>query len=434
MKTSGVKGTGGAGGQVRRRLSRTGVAAALVAGTALAVWSGTSGAGPTTREKLGSPVLIGTSLSLSGDFSGDGEAFERGYDVWVTYQNHHGGLLGHEIDLKVLSDRSTPSQAETNYNTLISTDHAKLVIGPFSSLLTVPSAKAAHRHGYALIEGAGGAPSVFALKLPNVFDVSYPVATGLVPFAKWIASLPKAERPTTAAYATVTTIFESSQFPIAEKILTSAGVKTVYKETFPTETTDFTPIASAVAASNAQIALIGSTDVPTISAFMQTFETAHYDPKAIIATSGPDQGASFLKAVGTGNAAGMMVPDGWFPGYSSALSKTFVNAYLKKYGGQPTDIAATSAEAFSVGEVLTEAVEGTHGFTNSKIIEYLHSGKTFTSVQGPVKFNSLGENVKGLVFTFQWQTKTGKPFFAQVLPTTAKGSVAPVFPKPPWGS
>ncbi|MGH9098849.1 MAG: ABC transporter substrate-binding protein, partial [Acidimicrobiales bacterium] len=313
MNTTGVEGTGGAGKQLRRRLSQVGVAAALVAGTALVTWTGTSSAGPTTHEKLGSPVLIGTSLSLSGDFSGDGKAYQLGYDLWVTYQNHHGGLLGHKIDLKVLSDKSTPSQAETNYNTLISTDHAKLVIGPFSSLLTVTSAKAAHRHGYALVEGAGGAPSVFALKLPNVFDVSYAVATGLVPFAKWIASMPKATRPTTAAYATITTIFESSQFPIAQNILKKAGVKTVYTKTFPTETTDFTPIASAVAASKAQIALIGSTDVPTIGAFMQTFETAHYDPKAIIATAGPDQGTSFLKAVGTKNAIGMMVPDGWYP-------------------------------------------------------------------------------------------------------------------------
>lgn len=393
-----------------------------------------TGAGATARARhgLGSPILIGASLSLSGDFSSSGLAFKRGYDLWVTYVNHHGGLLGHRVELKILSDASSPTQAATNYTTLISHDHVKLTIGPFSSLLTLPSAKAAHRLGYALIEGAGGAPSIFQQYLPNVFDVSYPVATGLVPFAKWVASMPSSTRPTTAAYATVTTIFTSSQFPIAQSILKKAGVKTVYTKVFPTETTDFTPIADGIAASNAQIVLLGSIDGSTVSAFMSSFEEAHYNPKAFIDTSGSDEGATFLKLVGTANAIGVMNPNGWYPGVPNSLSKAMVKAYLKKYGGRATDISATSAEAYSVGEVLAEAVKATNGFTNKKIIHYLHSGVTMTSMQGPVKFNADGANIKGLVFAFQWETKTGKPDLVQVLPKTAKGSVTPVYPKPTW--
>jgi branched-chain amino acid transport system substrate-binding protein len=396
--------------------------------------SSAAGAATHARRKLGSPILIGASLSLSGDFSGAGKAFTQGYHLWQTYQNKHGGLLGHKIELKILSDKSTPTQAATNYSTLIAHDHVKLTIGPFSSLLTLPSAKIARRYGYALVEGAGGAPDIFAQHLPNVFDVSYPVATGLVPFAKWIASMPKSARPTTAAYATVTTIFTSSQFPVARKILEKAGVKTVYTKVFPTETTDFSPIAGGIASSNAQIVLLGSVATPTVSAFMGAFETAHYNPKAFIDTSGSDEGATFLKAVGAKNAIGVFNPNGWYPGIKNKLSKAMVKAYLHTYGGSVSDVTATTAEAYSVGEVLTQAVEGTHGFTNKKIIKYLHSGKTFTSVQGPVKFNSDGANVKGLVFAFQWQTRSGKPVLEQVLPKTASGSVPPLYPKPAWSS
>jgi branched-chain amino acid transport system substrate-binding protein len=434
MMTTRGMGTGGAGWRLRPRLARAGFAGALVAATALAAWSGTSGAGPAAHKKLGSPVVIGASLSLSGDFSGAGKAFTQGYHLWQAYQNAHGGLLGHQIVLKILSDKSTPNQAATNYETLIAHDHVQLTIGPFSSLLTLPSAKVAHRYGYALIEGAGGAPSIFAQHLPNVFDVSYPVATGLVPFAKWIASMPKATRPKTAAYATITTIFTSSQFPIARQILVRAGVKTVYTKVFPTETTDFSPIADGMAASKAQVALVGSVDVPTVSSFMSAFETAHYNPKALIFTSGSDEGATFLNAVGAKNAIGIMNPNGWFPGIKNPLSEAMVRAYIKKYGGHPTDVSATTAEGYSVGEVLTQAVEATKSFTNKKIISYLHSGKTMTSVQGPVRFNALGENMKGLVFVFQWKMKAGKPTLEQVLPRTAAGSVPPLFPKPPWSS
>jgi branched-chain amino acid transport system substrate-binding protein len=106
-------------------------------------------------------VLIGASLSLTGDFSGDGQAFQQGYNLWAADQNKNGGLLGHKIELKILNDTSTPTQVVTNYQALISSDHVNLTFGPFSSLLTLPAARAVSRYGYAMVEGAGGAPSVF---------------------------------------------------------------------------------------------------------------------------------------------------------------------------------------------------------------------------------------------------------------------------------
>ena len=47
---------------------------------------------PSTTTKA--PITIGASLSLTGDFSADGQAFERGYQLWADYVNTHGGLLG----------------------------------------------------------------------------------------------------------------------------------------------------------------------------------------------------------------------------------------------------------------------------------------------------------------------------------------------------
>src|SRR5579875_3928767 len=87
------------------------------------------------------PVVIGASLSLSGDFSADGQAFQRGYELWADYVNHHGGLLGHPVKLDILSDASSPTQAVTNYEKLISSNHVALTFGPFSSLLTIPTSR-----------------------------------------------------------------------------------------------------------------------------------------------------------------------------------------------------------------------------------------------------------------------------------------------------
>jgi branched-chain amino acid transport system substrate-binding protein len=404
------------------------VAVVLAAVVTLAACGSSSSSSASASGSSSAPITIGTSLSLSGDFAADGQAFERGYQLWAADQNRQGGLLGHKVKLDVLSDSSSPSQVVSNYQKLIGSNKDQLVFGPFSSLLTVPAARIASRYGYAFVEGAGGAPSVFGTGLKNVFDVSIPIKNNLVTFAQWVASLPAAQRPKTAAYATVDDPFTQPQLPLAQKILQAAGVKTVLSKVFPEEVTDYTAIAGQVATTHADVVVLGSVDVPTVSAFTHSFAQQHYNPKAFIATAGPDQGAQFVKAVGTGNENGIFVPNGWFGGFKKADSEQMVKEYIAKYGGTPSEVNADVAEAYSVGQVIAQAVQATHGFDNSKIIAYLHSGATFNSVQGPVKFDSLGENTSQKTLTFQWQNGT----LVQSIPTATAGSHAPLYPKPAW--
>ncbi len=412
----------------RRILRALGVTA--VSAASLAMMATSSGASSSGTIAKGKPVVIGISLSLSGDFSADGQAFDQGYHLWATDVNQHGGLLGHKVVLDVVSDASSPTQVVTNYQDLISVKHVNLTFGPFSSLLSLPAAKTVARYGYAMVEGAGGAPSVFQAGLNNLFDVSLPVKDALVPFATWISSLPKNKRPKTAAYVTTNDAFTEPQIPVAQTIMKKAGIKTSYYSVFPSETTDYTPIADAVAAAKAQVVVLGSVDVPTVSAFMQAFEQAHYNPKVFIATAGPDQGSTFSKAVGLANANGVMVPNAWYGGATTPGSRAMVAQYVKKYGGTPATVSSDVAEAYSVGQVIAQAVKATGGFDNQKIIKYLHSGVTLTSVQGPVKFDRLGENNSAKAFTFQWQGKN----FVQVNPVGDPASKPVLFPKPVWGS
>ncbi len=403
---------------------------AVLTAAAMAVLAGcgSSGGGGSPGSKA--PIIIGASLSLSGDFSADGQAFEKGYQLWASDVNSGGGLLGRQVKLVVLNDASSPTQVVTNYQKLINVNHVNLLFGPFSSLLTAPAAQVANRYGFAFVEGAGGAPAVFGNGLHNLFDVSLPVKDSLVPFANWIASLPASERPTTASYPTSTNIFTQPQVQLMQQMLQADGVKTVYAKSFPEEVTDFKPIADNVAAAGAQAVVVGSVDVPTISAFIQAFVQHHYNPKIVIATGGPDQGDAFVKAVGSANTEGVMVPNGWFPGYPQAQSQKMVSEYVARYGGNASGVNSDVAEAYAVGQVTARAVKATGGVDNAKIISYLHSGVTLDSVQGPVQFDSVGQNGKPAAFIFQWQG--GK--YVQVLPVGSQGSVPIEYPKHPWGA
>jgi branched-chain amino acid transport system substrate-binding protein len=402
------------------------IGATAVLATALVAACGSSSSGSGSK-----PILIGASLSLTGDFSADGNAYERGYELWEHDVNAHGGIDGRKVQLIILNDNSSPTQVDTNYTDLITVKHVDLTFGPFSSLLTAPAAEVAHRYGFAFVEGAGGSPLVFSEKLPNVFDVSLPVANELDPFTTWMKSLPASSRPSTVAYPMANDPFATPQVELAQSQLQPAGFKTVYSKIFPEEEPDYLPNADIVAGDKPEAVVLGSTDVPTVASFVHGFEQQHYNPKVFIAAAGPDQGQAFLSAVGgAGNADGIMVPDAWYPGYDSASSRAMVAEYVKKYGGSASDVNADVAEAYSVGEVTEQAVKATGGTNGAKIIKYLHSGVTLTSVQGPVKFNSLGENTKAIAFIFQWQN--GK--FVQILPAGATGSVPVLYPKPNWTS
>jgi branched-chain amino acid transport system substrate-binding protein len=399
---------------------------ALLACGLVAACSSSSGGG---GSKSAGPILIGASLSLSGDFSTDGQAYERGYQLWASDVNKHGGLLGRQVKMVILNDNSSPTQVDTNYTDLITVKHVALTFGPFSTLLTAPSAEVAHRYGFAFVEGAGGGGLVFSEKLPNVFDVSLPVANELDPFTNWIKALPAGQRPATAAYPMANDPFATPQVQLAQSLLQPAGISTVYSKIFPEEVPDYLPNADLVAGKKPDAVILGSTDVPTVAAFVHGFQQQHFNPKVFIAASGPDQGASFLSAVGGASVAnGIMVPDAWYPGYQNASSQAMVQAYIAKYGGTASGVNADVAEAYSVGEVTAAAVKATGGTTGSKITAYLHSNVTIPSVQGPVHFNSLGENIKAIAFIFQWQNGN----FVQVLPAGATGSVPVLYPKPNW--
>jgi branched-chain amino acid transport system substrate-binding protein len=263
-----------------------------------------------------------------------------------------------------------------------------------------------------------------------VFDVSPPIAAQLVPFARWVASLPPSQRPKTAAYPMGNDPFTVPMVQTARSVLAKAGVRTVYSKIFPEETPDYKPVADQVAAANPQLVVLGSIDVPSVSAFMTAFEQQHYNPRLFAAAAGPDQGAAFLSAVGVHNATGIFVPNGWYGGEPNPLSQAMVKAYIANYGGTASGINADVAEAYAVGQAAADAVNATHSVDNAKIISYLHSGVTLHTVEGSARFNSVGENVAGSVFTFQWQ-RGGK--FVQVLPAGAPGSVPVVNPKPAWG-
>ncbi len=400
-------------------LGLTATVAALLA-VGCASGGGSNGGGST------GPLVIGASVSLTGDFSDSGKAVQHGYQLWANMVNANGGILGRQVRLDIVDDASSPTQVVTNYQNLINKDHVDLTFGPFSTLLTIPASQVAKRYGYAFLAPAGGGPAVFQQNLHNFFFVqpAPTVQSGDV-LVKYLLSLPADQRPTTAAYAELDDPFSA---PLAEEIrqkLEAAGVRTVYKQVYPSETMDLSPIMGAIAALHPDL-IVGGTQNEDSYDQVKSLVQLKYSPKFLFQSNGANSPLEFPDQVGAANTEGIMAPADWYPGSMATGSAAFTAAYIKAYGGTAQSVDDSSAEAYAVGQVLSEVAAKTHKIDNDTIISTLHSG-TWPTLLGNLSWSANGAP-NGEFNLVQWQGGKLLPVYP---PSIAQAK--PEAPKPNWG-
>jgi len=368
------------------------------------------------------PIKIGASLPLTGDFSEPGTAAKLGYELWVEEVNNAGGLLGRQVEFVLYDNASDPDTAVADYERLITADKVDLVVGPFSSRLVIPTSEVAAKYGYAFPEPAGGAPGVFDRGLTNIFFAQpAPGADQAIPFANYILSLPEDVRPKTFAVVSADDPFNLGVVEAAEALLTAGGLTSVLKEVYPPDQKDFSSIAAKVADLDPDL-ILGGTIFEDSVGQIQAYIEAGYQPRGAFFTTGPSLPKEFNEALGS-STEGIFSAISWFEDSTIETNPEFVAAYHAKYGPDP--IAEDSANAYTVGQILQQAVENTQSIDNAKLIDEMHSA-TFTTVVGPLKVDEVGRP-QGSFMILQWQGGT----YVMVYPDFAK-QADPIWPKPEW--
>lgn len=375
-----------------------------------------------TSPSSSAPIKIGASLPLTGDFSDPGTAAKKGYELWADVVNQSGGLLGRQVEFTIYDNASNPDTAVADYERLITQDKVDLVVGPFSSKLVIPTSEVAAKYGYAFPEPAGGAPHVFDRGLKNIFFCQpAPSVDQAASFAKYVLSLPADAKPKTFAIITSDDPFTVSVVESLEKLLTDGGLTEAMKETYPADNKDFSSLAAKVADKNPDL-IIGGTQFEDAVGQIKAYQQAGYQPRGAFFTTGPSLPKEFSEALGPATE-GIFSAISWFEDSTVETNPEFVKAYHAKYGDEP--IAEDSANAFTVGQVLQQAIDNTKSIDNAKLIDDMHKS-TFKTVVGPLSFNDLGQP-QGSFMTLQWQG--GKSYI--IAPDYAKQK-DPVWPKPNW--
>lgn len=379
---------------------------------------------PPPTEPAPEPIRIGASLPLTGDFSEPGTAAGNGYQVWVAMINEAGGLLGRQVELTVLDNASDQDTAVADYEKLITVDEVDLVVGPFSSRLVIPTSEVAARYGYAFVEPAGGAPDVFNRGLTNLF-FAQPArgARQADPFSAYVLSLPEDVRPKTFAVASQDDPFTLGVMDRLKAQLQEGGLELVFDEIYAPETTDFSAIAIQVADLDPDL-VVGGTILEDSVGQIRAYQEAGYQPRGAFFTTGPSLPGPFREALGTATE-GVFAAMSWYPEANEYQNAEFVARYIEMFGGAAGDIPEDAANAFTVGQVLQQAVEAIQSTDNAALIEELHSG-TYQTVVGPLSFDETGAP-QGSFMILQWSGET----FVIVGPP-GREQADPVWPKPEW--
>lgn len=360
-----------------------------VAGTVALTLTACAGTGPTAGTgPATTPIKIGISLPLTGDFSEPGKGVQRGYEAWAAAVNAGGGLLGRRVELKILDDQSSADRVVADYESLIAQDRVDLVFGPFSTRLVVPSARVAKEYGMLFVEPAGAAAQVFEQGFDNLFYAAPAIASDHYNhLAAAIIAMPAGQRPTTAAYAAMDDPFAQGTAYGLKAKLEAAGIRTVVNEVYPPNTTDFSGIAAKIRDSGAEI-MVGGTQYQDAVNMIVALRQLNYQPKLAAFTTAPTN-PEFKAAVGA-KTEGILSPTGYTTTAKFPSNVEFVRAYAAQFGSPPTE---DEANAYTTGQVVAAAVKAVgcaeQGDCQQRLIQWLRTN-TVETVVGPLKWDAQG--------------------------------------------
>jgi branched-chain amino acid transport system substrate-binding protein len=386
-----------------RRVLAAVTAAAVLAVVAAGCGDDDSGSGGGGGGGDSSPLKIGASLPLTGEFSEPGKAAEQGYKVWEALVNEKGGLLDRDVQMVIKDDASNQNTIVADYNALISQDKVDLLLGTFSSLLNLPASAVAERNRMLFVEPAGGSPELFSRGFKYLFFAQQATADhqGDV-WANYIAGLPEGERPKTAAYPTLDDPFAQPTSEGIEAILTEAGIETVYRETYTIDNANFDSIANAMKSRDADVVVNGATFEDGVG-LVRALRKVDYTPDFLYQTTAPSLGEQYSKGVGEDNTEGIFYAVSHSQESDTTGNAEFVEKYQEMFGAE--QVPEDAADAYAAAQVLQAAVEDVGSIDDQlALADWLRQNPVDT-ILGELSWNEDG-SPKGEFLVGQWQSGT----------------------------
>ena len=385
----------------------------------------------TAPEGEGDPIVMATSLPLTGGFSIPAIKHQDGYQLCVDLVNEMGGVLGRQLVLEVEDNQSVPETAVTQYERFV--DEADVLLGTFSSLITGPTSAIAEQNGMVYPVPSGGAQRIWERGFQNMFyfqqgpaegigrastnAMTYYMEQGVMDALPATAAVVWADDPFASGIANgllggeVTDPDGNVVADLAPGYLAEVGIEPVMEEAWAEGFTDWLTFANSIAQSGAEAIFASTASVDEAVALVQALQTVGHQPSYMYMSQGAQSefaellaGAENHIAIHTAWHASLEI-DGTLG--SEAYSNADFVADFEAVHGRPPD--EDEAIPFSVCQGMVQAIDGAGTTDNAAIAEWLRSRTAddpVVTVLGEFYWDEKGLPIDRDYNLTQWQDGT----------------------------
>jgi len=328
------------------------------------------------------PIKIGMIASLTGNYAPLGSEDKKAVELAVQQINDKGGLLGRQVALTVLDDKSQPDQSVLAFNQLKGDGVAGVLGSPFSNsaLATIPQVD---RNKIPYVSLTPADEQVNPVH-PYVFVVPATSAT----YSERILQYYQAQKYTKVAIAYDTkSSYAKAGFAGTQAKAAQYGITLVAAEEFQTTTTEFSAVLNHVKSSGAQALVVWATGAPSVG-FAKQYATAGLDIPLMF--TGAQASTLWLKPTGAAAegifvASSLAVVGAALPaGTQKQAVSTLTESFTSKYGYPPPQFAG---DGYSGMQLLAAGIQQAGGTDPAKIQQALE-GLTLLTPNGTYHYSA----------------------------------------------
>jgi len=316
-----------------------------------------------------SEVTVGLSISLTGRFCPQGQQALQGIRLWQSYINAQGGIsVGNKekrpVRLVWHDDRSEIRFARKNVFQLLKEDKIDILLGPYSSGLTMAAAEIAEEQGKILWNYGGSSDEIFSRGWRYVVGIASPAGDYLRSLPQWLA----ADCPALVRIGVLYSGRGTFGWRVARGILESAlsvAHHSVHLVPINVSWDNHDVMLGVLFGISSEIVVLAGSFQDELG----IMRTRHRWPSSVREVAAVAAGVPAFSAELGQLADGVVGPSQWEPGMTlpniaGPTSDWFLESFQREFGQAPDYIAAGS---FAAGLVLTECIRQAASLDNETL-------------------------------------------------------------------
>jgi branched-chain amino acid transport system substrate-binding protein len=354
------------------------------------------------------PIRVGLSIAQTGPISSGGRAALVALRMWADDINAKGGLLGREVELVVYDDQGSASMTPGIYAKLIDVDKVDLLIAPYGSVPTAPILPLAKQRRMVLMGNFS-----FQVNARVRHDMWFNNApwNDASSWSEGFFEIGRAQGARSIAFLAADNEFAQNLSNGARMLAKQAGLKTVYDQTYPPSTVEFSALVRGIRAARPEMVFVASYPADSTAIVLSVREIGVGN--TVKTLGGGMVGLQYTPIMESLGSAlnGIVNYNTYVPGVKYEGIDDFLQRYAKRAAEARVDRLGYYLTPFSyaIGQLLEQAVNGTKSLDHPRLAQYLRTNEIKTIV-GAIRYRRDGEWENPRIITTQFQGVRDKDF------------------------